>query len=257
MKKKILALCLVVALAATAVIGGTLAYFTDTDKADNVFTVGGVKIDLIEQERDGNGRLRDFSNNKVLMPIVGSAQDTTKQETVNGWTGLPTAGNWVDKIITVKNTGASDAYMKVFVAIPAELDNIDDAGKNVLHYNTTKQSNTNWTAEKLEAKDVTIGGIAYNVYSRICKDIIAPNGATATPAYIGFYLDKNVDMDAQGNYVINGKTIGILKNRTVTIPVFAQGIQAAGFKATETQTAAEVAFAQSGLPTNPWATPAA
>ena len=64
-------------------------------------------------------------------------------------------------------------------------------------------------------------------------------------------------MDAQGNYVINGKTIGILKNGTVTIPVFAQGIQAAGFKATETQTAAEVAYAQSGLPTNPWATPAA
>ena len=257
MKKKILALCLVVALAATAVIGGTLAYFTDTDKADNVFTVGGVKIDLIEQERNGKGGLQAFSNNKVLMPIVGSAQDTTKQVTVNGWTGLPTAGNWVDKIITVKNTGASDAYMKVFVAIPAELDNIDDAGKNVLHYNTTKQSNTNWTAEKLEAESVTIGDITYNVYSRICKDIIAPNTATATPAYIGFYLDKNVDMDAQGNYVINSKTIDILKNGTVTIPVFAQGIQAAGFKATETQTAAEVAFAQSGLPTNPWATPAA
>ena len=257
MKKKILALCLVVALAATAVIGGTLAYFIDTDKADNVFTVGGVRIELVEQERNGKGGLQDFSDKKVLMPIVGSAQDTTKQETVNGWTGLPTAGNWVDKIITVKNTGASEAYMKVFVAIPAELDNINDAGKNVLHYNTTKQSNTNWTAEKLEAEGVTIDGITYNVYSRICKDIIAPNDATATPAYIGFYLDKNVDMDAQGNYVINSKTIDILKKGTVTIPVFAQGIQAAGFKATETQTAAEVAFAQSGLPTNPWATPAA
>ena len=29
MKKKLLAMCLVVALAATAVIGGTLAYFTE------------------------------------------------------------------------------------------------------------------------------------------------------------------------------------------------------------------------------------
>ena len=47
MKKKILVLCLVVALAATAIIGGTLAYFTDTDEETNTFTAGGVEIDLI------------------------------------------------------------------------------------------------------------------------------------------------------------------------------------------------------------------
>ena len=47
MKKKLLAMCLVVALAATAVIGGTLAYFTDTDTETNTFTAGGVKIDLL------------------------------------------------------------------------------------------------------------------------------------------------------------------------------------------------------------------
>lgn len=41
MKKKITAICLVVALAAVAVIGGTLAYFTDTtDEVTNTFTMG-------------------------------------------------------------------------------------------------------------------------------------------------------------------------------------------------------------------------
>ena len=35
MKKKIMAMCLVIAMAATAVIGGTLAYFTDTDAETN------------------------------------------------------------------------------------------------------------------------------------------------------------------------------------------------------------------------------
>ena len=34
MKKKIIALCLVVCLLAIAVIGGTLAYFTDTTEAE-------------------------------------------------------------------------------------------------------------------------------------------------------------------------------------------------------------------------------
>lgn len=43
MKKKILSLCLVVALAATAIIGGTLAYFTDTDNATNTFTTANVR----------------------------------------------------------------------------------------------------------------------------------------------------------------------------------------------------------------------
>lgn len=48
MKKKIMALCLVLALSATALIGGTLAYFTDTAEAENVFTVGNVDIELTE-----------------------------------------------------------------------------------------------------------------------------------------------------------------------------------------------------------------
>lgn len=52
MKKKIFAICLVVALAATAIVGGTLAYFTDTDRATNVFTVGNVGITLTEPEWD-------------------------------------------------------------------------------------------------------------------------------------------------------------------------------------------------------------
>lgn len=55
MKKKILALCLVIALAAIAVIGGTLAYFTDTKDATNTFTVGNVKIELTEPNWEGNG----------------------------------------------------------------------------------------------------------------------------------------------------------------------------------------------------------
>lgn len=58
MKKKIIALCLIVALAATAVIGGTLAYFTDTTEAKvNEFTVGNVKIDLTEPAWRGDATL--------------------------------------------------------------------------------------------------------------------------------------------------------------------------------------------------------
>ena len=48
MKKKLTAIFLCVALLAIAIVGATLAYFTDTKSATNTFTVGNVKIDLIE-----------------------------------------------------------------------------------------------------------------------------------------------------------------------------------------------------------------
>lgn len=69
MKKKILAICLVVALAATAVIGGTLAYFTDTTETKvNEFTVGNVDITLTEPSWKGNA---------TLMPGVSFDKDPT------------------------------------------------------------------------------------------------------------------------------------------------------------------------------------
>ena len=57
MKKKLTAIFLCVALAAIAIVGASLAYFTDTDSATNTFTVGNVKIDLIESRyhRQGSG----------------------------------------------------------------------------------------------------------------------------------------------------------------------------------------------------------
>ncbi len=55
MKKKIISTILVAALAATAVIGGTLAYFTDTEEKTNVLTVGNVDITLTEPNWDESG----------------------------------------------------------------------------------------------------------------------------------------------------------------------------------------------------------
>lgn len=53
MKKKIISLCLVIALVATAIAGATLAYFNDTTgPVENTFTVGNVDIELDEPKWD-------------------------------------------------------------------------------------------------------------------------------------------------------------------------------------------------------------
>ena len=119
MKKKITALCLCVALLAVAVVGASLAYFTDTDKATNTFTVGNVKIDLIEQQKGKNG-LENFVNDKTLVPGTSDK-------------------NAVSKIVTVKNNGKNDAWVWVDLMIPAYLVSNEyptNESKNALHWNS-------------------------------------------------------------------------------------------------------------------------
>ena len=255
MKKKLTAIFLCVALVAIAVVGATLAYFTDTDEATNTFTAGGVKIALVEQQRSADHQtLVPFEQNKNLMPIVGSAQG--EQETVGG-VKLPTAKNYVDKIMTIKNTGVSDAYVRIFVAVPTALQNGQTPNApryDVLHWNFNGDScaEGQWTDEIVVANPTVIDRVEYKIYSRTYTTALKADEVTATPAYIGFYLDKTVDMNADGDYTVdwgNGpEVIDYDLSEGVEIPVFAQAIQAEGFAS------AEAAFAASGLPANPWAT---
>ena len=120
MKKKITAIFLCVALVAIAIVGASLAYFTDTKTTTNTFTVGNVKIDLIEQEKGENG-LQTFTQGKTLVP--GKSND----------------GNAVSKIVTVKNTGKNDAWVWVELKIPAYLISSEyptNESKNALHWNS-------------------------------------------------------------------------------------------------------------------------
>lgn len=58
MKKKVTAIALAVCILAVAVIGATMAYFTDTDSKTNTFTFGKVDIDLTEDSTDENGAVK-------------------------------------------------------------------------------------------------------------------------------------------------------------------------------------------------------
>lgn len=83
--KKILLSALSLVLVAALAIGGTVAYFTDHKKADNVFTVGNVKISLAEPSWNAN----------AVHQIIPGAH--------------------FDKDPTITNTGKNDAYLRVKV----------------------------------------------------------------------------------------------------------------------------------------------
>lgn len=242
-KKKIVAVCATVALAAVAFGGATLAYFTSEDDATNTFAVGNVKIDLIEQQRGEEGgepALVDFEQNKKLYPIVGSAQGEKDEF------GLPTAENYVDKIVTVKNTGSESAYIRAYFAIPSALDDGYDtfnAGLNTLHFNFGNKMvdgepvstyGNEWIWKQANGKwnyfETAIDGVAYNVYFADYAATVAA-GATTEQFVQGVYLDKSFDIKSDGAYAFGSKlTLDKEWNwNSVECPVFAVAVQAAGF----------------------------
>lgn len=260
MKKRIVTIALVVALVAIAAVG-TLAYFTDTDNATNTFTVGNVKIDLIEKERDGNGGTKDFTQGKKLYPIVGSAQGEKDA------LGMPIAKNYVDKMVTIQNTGTEKAYIRAYFAIPSALDDgyeTFNAGLNVLHFNfgnkvengvvtSTEGAEWIWThGSKWNYFETTIDGIKYNVYFADYYQAVDA-GITTEQLIQGVYLDKSFDIKdgkcyAFGNEVTldDGWDWGNVK-----CPVFAVACQAEGF-----DSAAAAMDAAFGANYNPWGTAA-
>ena len=239
MKKKIVALCLCVALAVVAIGGATLAYFTDTDDATNTFTAGSVKIDLIEQQvNDAGTDLEDFEQEQVLMPIVGSAQGDKDAF------GQPVAENYIDKIVTIENTGKSDAYVRAYFAIPSDLDDgyeTFNAGANILHFNFGNEDGAStygvqwiWKhGDKWNYFETTIDGVAYNVYYADYYQPLAA-GATTEQFVSGVYLDKSFNQQ-DGKYYAFGEEIdlsGLISDDgelTVKCPVKAVAVQAAGF----------------------------
>ena len=258
MKKKILALCLCVALAATAIVGASLAYFTDTDEATNTFAVGNVKIDLIEQQRGENG-LVPFEQNKKLYPIVGSAQGDKDEY------GMPIAKNYVDKMVTIKNTGSEKAYIRAYFAIPSALDDgyeTFNAGLNVLHFNfgnkvvngaisSTEGVEWIWThGSKWNYFETTLSdGIKYNVYYADYHQAVEA-GATTEQLVSGVYLDKSFDIKEDGKCYAFGEEVALDNGwdwSKVSCPVFAVACQAEGF-----DNASDAITAAFGDRYNPW-----
>ena len=77
MKKKIVALCLCIALAVVAIGGATLAYFTDSKDVTNTFTVGNVEIKLTEPKWTPNSKLvpgTEIGKDPTVTVVKGSEE---------------------------------------------------------------------------------------------------------------------------------------------------------------------------------------
>lgn len=243
MKKKILSLCLVIALAATAIVGASLAYFTDTQSAKNTFTVGNVKIQLLESnlhrenagvangqtstsevwsdvETEGSGNTNAYKLNDFYYTDAQIEDDAAEYDCTNIKLN---PGESYHKMPYVKNTGANDAYIRIRVMIPADLDTA------ILNSSMYTQSAVN-TGEFTMAYDSTgtveRDGIKYNVYTFTRTAALEAGELTYWNVWGTIHMDADVTNEEIANLFGEGKAYA---DGTFPVLVEADAIQADGF----------------------------
>lgn len=181
MKKVLLSILAVVSVVALA-ITGTVAYLQSEDEDVNVMTLGNVKIEQVEYERDENGNLVDFTQAKPAYPAVGAIAWANEGVEVNGVeykVFSEDLKNVVDKIVTVNNTGKSDAYLRTLVAIEAPEGDPND----LIHVNYNSTGVTLEAAFLVDIDDVT-----YYVMPFVYNEALAA-GAKSAPSLMQVFLD--------------------------------------------------------------------
>lgn len=243
MKKKITAIFLCVALVAIAIVGASLAYFTDTDSAKNTFTVGNVKIQLLESSlhRENAGVANGATSDSELWSDVAKEGTGNTSKYKAGDTFYTDAqieadaaqyscediklnpGQSYHKMPYVKNTGNNDAYIRIRVMIPA---NLDTAILNSSMYTTTALNNKEFTYAYDNSGTVDRDGIKYNVYTFTRIDTLAPGELTYWNVWGTIHMDADVTNEEIEGLFGEGKAYA---DGTFPVLVEADAIQADGF----------------------------
>lgn len=241
-KKTILVAAIAVMLVAALVVGGTLAYFTDTKSADNTFTVGNVKIDLLESSlhRENAGYvgtpgeelnpknaelwsevLKQGSNNtspyKAGDTFYTDEQIKANAEKYTCDNVKLNPGESYHKMPYVVNTGKNAAYIRIRVMIPADLDT---AILNSSMYTTTALNNKEFTMAYDNTGAVERDGVKYNVYTFTRIDPLAAGEMTYWNVWGTIHMDTTAT---------NEQIAQLLPNGTFNVLVEADAIQADGF----------------------------
>ena len=201
-KKKLVSLCLVLALAITAAIGGTMAYFTDTDNKTNTFTVGGVDIEIQEWSYD-----EETQNWTDITPADGQTADLGKLEP-----GVKTAWN---KNVYTKNL-EDDAYIRNFVAVE-DPDGEEGEGQITVHCDFANDSDANrYGVDVTEVENVRINDRYFDVYVCTAKGGAVVESGKTLVSLLTVWLDEGFTNEDAEDY------------DTVEVYTFSEAIQAAG-----------------------------
>lgn len=237
--KKTIAIAMLVVLVAAVSVLGTLAYLTDTKTAKNTFTVGNVSIKLLESSlhRENAGVANGQTSTSELWSNVdkeGSGNTSKYKAGDTFYTDKQIEANAAEykcdnvklnpgqsyhKMPYVKNTGVNDAYIRIRVMIPADLDT---AYLNSSMYTSTAMNNKEFTMAYDNSGTVDREGIKYNVYTFTRVEPLKHGELTYWNVWGTIHMDSTVT--SEGIEYINSTYSG-----TFPVLVEADAIQADGF----------------------------
>ena len=248
-------------LVAAVAIGGTLAYLTSKDSDVNVMTLGDVSIEQHEYQRVVNADgtyatatidnqtsyvLEKFAQAKPLLPIVGdpslpgdNPEYAGYDDTVVRMSQVDSYGSaWVfagknaqDKLVTIENTGKTDAYVRTLIAYECgSINTVDDFNELISTAEFMTDPGEVWTKStigiiEIDSNNYVVVEFIYNGGKHlggVHEKGVLPAGETSYPSLCQVYIKStatNEDCEA-----IDGN-----KNGTYDILVLSQAVQADGF----------------------------
>jgi len=204
-------LIIISAMAVVLLVGGISAYFTGTDEAANIWTVGEVDIKIIEENYDEAGD----DSRKDIVPNSEFAKDPV-----------------------IKNTGTNDAFLFLKISIPKAdviVANQDGTSKeSALQDLFAYQSNAGWKLIETES-NTDIEGNASTSFNTYTLAYTGDNGANECEAVAAEGTTSVLFKNAANN-VENPGAVGIitfknvienqgLEGTTLNMPIKAYGIQ--------------------------------
>lgn len=242
-KKRFVAILLCMTLVALAAIGATFAYLTSTDSVTNIFTVGNVKIDLIESSlhRENAGVANGATSDSELWSNVNKEGTNNTSKYKAGDTFYTDAqieanaaeykcenvkllpGESYHKMPYVKNTGSEDAYIRIRVMIPADLDT---AILNSSMYTSTALNNKEFTMAYDNSGTVERNSVKYNVYTFTRIDPLAAGAMTYWNVWGTIHMDPDTTGEELAEFFGEGKPYA---DGVFPVLVEADGIQSDGF----------------------------
>jgi len=218
-KRKLLTLAMTLCMVAILAIGGTLAYFTDTEQYTNVMEIGDVDINIEELMKNPEWTATNNEDKYIdFDPEAFTLYPATNEKGINMY----------NKLVSVFNESAEhDAYIRTIVLIEANeaCESCDDpCCVNGVHfaytegdYQTTANGKTyqgQGTKNVKLADTVTINNDEYHVIVFTDKNNEAIKKGESQDSLTGVWLDANMTDEEAKAYQGN-----------LDVIVFAQGIQ--------------------------------
>ena len=242
-KRRILAAAMALCIVAIIAVGATMAYLTYTDTAKNTFTVGNVEIKLLESSlhRENAGVANGATSTSELWSDVAKEGTGNTSKYKAGDTFYTDAqieanaaeykceyvklnpGQSYHKMPYVKNTGANDAYIRIRVMIPADLDT---AILNSSMYTSSAMIKNEFTMVYDNSGKVDRKGVKYNVYTFTRIDPLESGKLTYWNVWGTIHMDADVTNEELAGFFGAGKPYA---DGTFPVLVEADGIQADGF----------------------------